>query len=181
VSGGADHQEPVMNISTWTIERLEAYAATQQRGQEPERIREVGQAHAHRSKEPKHVRLRWAKVSLDANARLHGNSSSPWERARMARQNFALRTWIIEHLGPDADPDWDPDTLAADTLAALTLDPSQASAAAANWPDLPLKQADELRRHKYLTSHLPTLITHLQPGPARDQLASWIQVREHLP
>jgi hypothetical protein len=170
-----------MNLSTWTIERLEAHAATQQRGQELERIREIAKAHAHRSKEPKRVRLRWAKLSLDANARLHGDSSSPWARERMACQNFALRTWIIEHLGPDPDPEWDPGTLAADTLAALTLDLSRASTAAANWPDLPIEQIDELRRHKNLTSHLPTLITYLQPGPARDQIASWIETRKHLP
>ncbi|MFC0532050.1 hypothetical protein [Phytohabitans kaempferiae] len=43
----------------------------------------------------------------------------------MLAHNFALRTWIIEHLGPDTDPDWDPESLAADTLAALTLDPTQ--------------------------------------------------------
>ena len=180
MSGEADHQEPVMNISAWPIERLEAYAATQH-GQELERIREVAQAHAHRSKEPKHVRLRWAKLSLDANARLHGNSSSPWARARMDRQNFMLRTWVIKHLGPDTDPDWDPGSLAADTLAALTLDPGQASATAANWRDLPTEQIGELRRHRNLTSHLATLISYLQPGPTRDQIAGWIEVREHLP
>jgi hypothetical protein len=48
-----------MDISGWTIERLEAYTATQH-GQELERIRVVAQAHAYRSEEPKHVRVRWA-------------------------------------------------------------------------------------------------------------------------
>jgi len=179
VSGEA-HQEPIMNISAWTIERLEAYAATQH-GQELERIREVAQAHAHRSREPKHVRLRWAKLSLDANARLHGNSPSPWARARMARQNFRLRTWIIKNLGPDTDPDWDPGILAADTLAALTLDPGQAAMTAANWRNLPAEQRNELSRHNDLTYHLATLVSYLQPGPAKDQIVSWIEVREHLP
>jgi hypothetical protein len=180
VSGEADHQEPVMNISAWTIERLEAHAATQH-GQELERIRVVAQAHAYRSQEPKHVRLRWAKLSLDANARLHGNSSSPWARARMTQQNLMLRTWIIKHLGPDTDPDWDPGTLAADTLAALTLDPGQASATAANWRDLPIEQIGQLRRHRNLTSHLSMLVSYLQPGPTRDQLVAWIEAREHPP
>lgn len=180
MSGEAEHQEPVTNISAWTIERLEAHAATQH-GQELERIREVAQAHAHRSQEPKNVRLRWAKLSLEANARLHGNSPSLWGRARMAHQNFRLRTWIIKHLGPDTDPDWDPGTLAADTLAALTLAPGQAAMAAANWRDLPKEQIEELRRHKNLTSHLATLASYLQPGPTRDQVTGWIEVREHLP
>jgi len=169
-----------MNISTWTIERLEAYAATQH-GQELERIRVVAQSHAYRSEDQKHVRLRWAKLSLDVNAKLHGNSSSLWDQARMASQNFAFRTWIIEHLGPDTDPDWDPGTLAADTLAALTLDPTQASTTAAHWQDLPVEQTGELRRHKNLTAHLATLVSYLQPGPARDQLVRWIEMRKHLP
>jgi hypothetical protein len=180
LSDEAEHPEPVVNISDWTVERLEAYAAAQH-SQELERIRVVAQANAYRSREPRHVRLRWARLSLDASTRLHGNSRSPWGRARMAQQNFMLRTWIIKHLGPDADPDWDPGVLAADTLAALTLDPDQASTTAANWPDLPAEQIGELRRHKNLTSHLATLVTYLQPGPTRDQIVSWIQAREHLP
>jgi hypothetical protein len=169
-----------MDISAWTVERLEAYAAAQH-GQELERVRVVAQARAYRSQEPRHARLRWARLSLDANARLHGNSCDPWGRARMAHQNFWLRTWIIKHLGPDTDPDWDPSALAADTLAALTLDPAQASTTAANWPDLLPEQIGELRRHKNLTSHLATLVIYLQPGPTRDQVAGWIEVREHLP
>jgi hypothetical protein len=99
----------------------------------------------------------------------------------MAHQNFKLRTWIITHLGPDTDPDWDPGTLAADTLAVLTLDPGQAAMTAADWRDLPKEQTDELRRHKNLTSHLATLASYLQPGPTRDQIAGWIEIREHLP
>lgn len=180
MSGEAEHPEPVMNLSAWTVECLEAHAAAQH-GQELERIRVVAQGHAYRSQEPRHVRLRWARLSLDANARLYANSCDPWHRTRMAHQNFKLRTWVIKHLGPDTDPDWDPGALAADTLAALTLDPGQASATAANWPDLPLEQISELRRHKNLTSHLADLVSYLQPGPTRDQVASWIQVRGHLP
>lgn len=180
MSGEAGHPEPVMNISAWIVERLEAYAAAQH-GQELERIRVVAQGHAYRSQEPRHVRLRWARLSLDANTRLHGNSRDPWDRARMAHQNFKLRTWIIKHLGPDTDPDWDPGALAADTLAALTLDPGQAGTTAANWPDLPPEQIGELRQHTNLTSHLADLVGYLQPGPARDQVAGWIEVREHLP
>jgi hypothetical protein len=180
VSGEADHQEPIMNISAWRIERLEAYAANQ-RGQELERIREVAQAHAYRSNESKPVRLRWAKLSLYANARFHSNSSSPWARSRMAHQNFMLRTWIIKNLGPDTDPDWDPGALAADTLAALTLDPGQAITTAANWRDLPIEQIRELRQHRNLTSHLATLVSYLEPGPVRAQLVAWIEVREKMP
>jgi hypothetical protein len=138
----------------------------------------VTQAHARRSAEPKQVRLRWAKLSLNANARLHGGN--PWSRAQMLHQNFRLRTWIIQHLGPDTDPDWDPDTLAADTLAALTLNPSQVTISAGR-QDLPIEQIDELHQHRTLTAHLATLVSYLQPGPPRAQVAAWIQAREHLP
>jgi hypothetical protein len=37
----------------------------------------------------------------------------------MLSQDFALRTWVIEHIGPGADPTCDPDAVAADTIAAL--------------------------------------------------------------
>ena len=168
-----------MDIGAWPVERLEASAATQH-GRELEAIRVVAQMHAYGSDEPKHARLRWAKLSLDANARLHGNGSSSWDRTRMAQQNFMLRTWIIQHLGPDTDPDWDPRALAADTLAALTLDPGQASTTAVNWRGLPIEQIGELRRHRNLTSHRATLVCYLQPGQTRDQIVTWILVREHL-
>jgi hypothetical protein len=173
-----ERDEPNRDLSTWTIEDLEAHAGAQ-RGQEMERVRVVAQTHAYRPGEPPQVRLRWAKLSLNANERLH--SDDPWDRARMRAHNFALRTWIIEHLGPDADPDWDPETLAADTLAALTLDPDQARARSGGWRNLPIEQISELRQHKNLTAHLDRLIGHLQVGPVRDRLIAWMAIRPHLP
>lgn len=98
----------------------------------------------------------------------------------MASHNFALRTWIIEHIGPDMDPDWDPEAVAADTLAVLTLEPSQASTAAADRQHLSIEQIGELRRHKNLTAHLAMLVGHLRPGPARDQVVRWIEVSKHM-
>jgi hypothetical protein len=98
------------------------------------------------------------------------------------QNNFMLRTWIIEHLGADeGDADWDPHALAADTLAALTLEPGQARAAAASWPTLPIEQIAELRRHKNMTTHLDRLIGYLRAGPVKEQLVIWREVREHLP
>lgn len=52
MSGGADHQEPVTDISAWTIEQLEAYTATQH-GQELELIRVVAQSHAYTPATPR--------------------------------------------------------------------------------------------------------------------------------
>lgn len=178
LSSDADPDRPVRDLSTWTVGRLEALTATRQ-GHELERIRVVAQAHLHRSGEPRPARLRWAKLSLHANARLPGDSS--WSRARKTRQNFALRTWVIDHLGPDTDPDWQPAVLAADTLAALTLDPDRAVALAARWRDLPVGQIDELRRHKNMTAHLDRLVDFVPPGPVRDRLVTWTWARTHLP
>ena len=96
-------------------------------------------------------------------------------------QEFALRTWVIEHLGPDADPDWNPEALADDTLAALSLDPHQAESTAAHWRDLPREQIGALRRHKNLTAHVDRLIPNLQPGPAKDRLTTWASTRHQLP
>ncbi|GAA2259068.1 hypothetical protein GCM10010430_48890 [Kitasatospora cystarginea] len=165
--------------SFWKIEGIEAFIADLRPGQQLEQIREVAQSHAYRSDEPRHVRLRWAKASLTANKRLH--DGRPWQRARMLSQDFGLRTWVIEHLGPDTDPDWNPDVLAKDTLGALSLDPRRAEAESATWRDLPIEQIGELRRHKNLTAHVARLVPSLQPGPIKDQLTAWASVHECLP
>lgn len=171
--------QPNLNVSSWSIESLETHMAGLQRGQELERIRTVAQSHVYRSAESRDARLRWAKLSLAANRRFHGDGL--WEQACMRRQEFALRTWVIEHLGTDADPDWSPEALANDTLAALSLEPRRAKSLAAGWRDLPIEQIGDLRRHKNLTAHIDRLIPSLPPGPIKDQLASWASVRQHLP
>jgi len=181
LSGDTVSDLPDGDLSAWTIERLEAHAAALAPGSKAlETVRVLAQSHAYRSGEDPHARLRWARLSLDANRRAHG--SGAWDRARMLSHDFMLRTWIIGHLGPDdADPNWSPEALAADTLAALTLDPGQAGTVPKSWHELPVEQIGELRRHKTLTAHLDTLIGYLQPGPARDQLSVWNQVRVRLP
>ena len=178
MSNDADQDQPIRDLSAWTVDRLEAFMTTQQ-GHELERIRVVAQSHAYRSDEPQRVRLRWAKLSLNANERLPGDT--PWSHDRKTRQNFALRTWIIDHLGPGTDSDWDPEALAADTLAALALDPGQVMALSASWRDLPIEQISGLRRYKNRTAHLDRLLDHLPPGPDKDQLITWSEVREYLP
>jgi hypothetical protein len=181
LSGGTVNNQPNGEFSTWSIERLEAHAATLARGSKGlETVRVLAQSRVYHSDGDPHARLRWAKLSLTANQRVHGNSS--WDRTRMLSQDFTLRTWIIEYLGPDdADADWNPEALAADSLAALTLDPGQAAAISKSWHALPVEQIAELRRHKILTAHLDTLIGYLQPGPATAQLSAWSQVRGRLP
>lgn len=169
---------PIRDLDTWTIDRLEAFAAAQN-GEELEQVRVIAQSHVYGSDEPRLARLRWAKLSLRANERLHGDG--PWEHTRMASQAFMLRTWVIEHLGPDADLDWNPDILATDTLAALTVDPDHARTISANWRDLPIEQIGELRRQKNLTAHLDRLVDLLQPGATKDRLLIWTEVRKLLP
>lgn len=178
MSDDADQDQPIKDLSAWSIECLEASAAGQQ-GQHLEQIRVVAQSHAYRSDEDRQVRLRWAKLALNASERLPGDSA--WDRARKARQNFALRAWIIGHLGPDDDPDWNPDSLATDTLAAITVDPGLAVALSANWRDLPIEQISELRRHKEMTAHLERLMDLLSAGPTKDHLNLWMEARRHLP
>jgi hypothetical protein len=180
MSDSAHPREPVINLSTWTIDRVRSFAEDTDHLQELERIREVTSAHARRSTEPLQARLQWAMLSLQANERIYGNG--PWERERRARNNFRLRTWVIDHLAPvTGDADWNPDSLAADTLAELSLRPAEARALATQPHDLLPGQIDELRRHKNMTAHLATLIEHIQPGPVRDQLLHWEEVRQHLP
>ncbi|MET7827150.1 MULTISPECIES: hypothetical protein [unclassified Streptomyces] len=116
---------------------------------------------------------------MNANARLPGDT--PWSHDRKVRQNLALRTCVIDLLGPDTDSGWDPEALAADTLAALALDPGQVTALSTNWRELRIEQIGELRRYKSKTAHLERLVDFLPPGPAKDQLITWTGVRRHLP
>lgn len=179
MSDDADHNQPIPDLSTYTIDQLEFYLTTLDGNRELERVRVLAQLRAYRSDESRDVRRRWAKLSLTANAQLHGDD--PWDRARQGNQNFTLRTWIIEHLGPGEDPDWDPEALAADTLAVLSLNANQAATVSAKWRDLPIDQISELRRHKNLTAHLDGLVGYLQPGPTKDRLLAWLGVRAQLP
>ena len=74
-----------------------------------------------------------------------------------------------------------PEALATDTLAALTVDPEDARAMSASWRDLPIEQIAELRRHKNLTAHLDRLVGLLPPGLTRERVATWVEVRKLLP
>ena len=183
MSSGTLQDQPADDFSTWSIERLEALAATLARGDMTlETIRVLAQSHAYHPDrdEDRHARLRWAKLSLHATERAHGGR--PRCRAGMLSNNFMFRTWVIGHIGPDnTDPDWNPEALAADTLAALTLEPAQAATIAASWRALPTGRIRELRDHRNLTLHLGNLIGFLPPGSAKDQLTAWTVAREHLP
>ncbi|MDO0909348.1 hypothetical protein QQM39_00220 [Streptomyces sp. DT2A-34] len=159
----ANHEDPGRDLSTWTSERLQSFASDAQ-GQQLEAVRVVALGHAYRADQPREARQQWAKLSLRANQRLPCDGL--WDRARTARQNFMLRMWMIDHLGPEnEDEDWSPETLAADTVAALSLTPAEARALADHWRDLAVEQIGELRRHKNLTAHLDRLVCYLQAGP----------------
>ncbi|MFD7826381.1 hypothetical protein [Kitasatospora sp. NPDC059803] len=179
----ASTSEPAEDLSVLTFDQLAAFAERPGRHRgELEGIREISALRAYRSEDGlgPAERKRWAKLSLRVNARLHGDA--PWEQARMAQNDFMLRAWIIDHLGPDAqDPNWDPDALAADTLAELALNPAKAGALGARWRALPAEQIGELRRLKNLTGHLDLIIGHLRPGRSHDQLQEWLAVRPLLP
>ncbi|MGW7267759.1 hypothetical protein [Streptomyces sp. NPDC054842] len=170
--GDANH-----HIATWTVERLEVFTA-RTRGPHLEAVRVLAQAYAYRDDEPRETRLRWARLALLANERLDGDG--PWDKARAAQQDFMLRMYIIDEVGP-GEGAWSPEELAADTDSALPSSPVEARALAAHWRDLPIERIGELRRLKNLTSHLGRLLPHLHPGPVRDRLSAWAETRRHLP
>ncbi|GHH25361.1 hypothetical protein [Streptomyces lanatus] len=175
----AGPEHPARDLSTWTIECLHQFAQDA-RGRQLEVVRVVAQGHAHRADEPSEARRQWARLSLQANRRLHGDSV--WDQARAAHQDFMLRMWLIDKLGPDTeDHDFSPEALAVDTVTALALTPGEAHALAGHWRDLAVEQIGELRRHRNLTAHVDRLVCHLQPGPIRDRLLAWTEIRRDLP
>jgi hypothetical protein len=177
--GTAEAEQAPPDLSTWAIDRLEHHVATLVDRRELDRARVAAQSHACQVGElAAGVRRRWAKLALAAIARLPGDD--PTDRAEREQNNFLLRMWIIERLGPDGDPDWDPAALAADTLAALALDADQAGAMATGWRHLPREQIAALHRHGRLTLHVHRLVHHLPSGPARDRLAGWLGFGEQL-
>ncbi|WP_328649106.1 hypothetical protein OHS58_18035 [Amycolatopsis sp. NBC_00348] len=177
--GSVNDKPAARDLSTWTIDRLEHYVATLADGRELDRARRVAREHACRpGASGGGVRRRWAKLASAADVGLPGDNS--WDLERRAQLGFCLRMWIIEQFGPDGDPDWDPEALAADTLAALTLDADQAIAMATNWRDLPREQIRDLHRHRALTCHVDRLVGHLQAGPVRERLIGWVGFGRHL-
>ncbi|MFM9442493.1 hypothetical protein [Streptomyces acidiscabies] len=180
MSTGSDRRAPERDLSTWPIERLQAFTADARNWSQLESVRVVAQQHAYDPSQPREVRRHWAELSLLANRRMLGGGAEG--SARELQQDFMLRTWVIEHLGPEDEKfDWSPEALGADTLAALALSPSEAATLATNWRELAIEQIRELRRHKNLTAHLEWLIGHLLPGPTRDRLVPWIETRQLLP
>jgi GNAT superfamily N-acetyltransferase len=172
-------QDPDHDLNTWPLDEVRTFVQ-HTHGRQLEGPRVVAQGHAYASRHSPEVRRRWAKLSLLANRRMLGEGEG--DDARVAGQDFALRMWVIEHLGPDdTDPDWSPAALTSDTLAALTLTPAQAAALADGWRDLPIERIRELRRHKNLTAHLRCLLGYVPPGPVHDALLTWTTTRRLLP
>ncbi|QKW06210.1 hypothetical protein HUT18_07125 [Streptomyces sp. NA04227] len=179
MSTDPDRGEPRHDLSTWTIDQLRTYIHDAC-GQQLETARIAAQARAYDPTHTQEVRRRWAKLSLLASR--HMRTDSTGGHARVCQQDFMLRMWVIDQLGPDdTDLDWRPDALASDTLAALTCTPAQAAALADRWRDLAIEQIRELRWHKNLTAHVDRLVGYLAPGPIRDELLVWTATRQRLP
>lgn len=179
MSSDAYREEPGPDLSTWTFDQLQAFVHDAC-GQQLETARVAAQVQAYNSSNPQEVRRRWAKLSLLANRRMLDFAEGP--SARVAQQDFMLRMWVIDRLGPDdTDSDWSPEALASDTLDTLTFTPTQAAGLAEGRRDLSIEKIRELRWHKNLTAHLDRLVGYLAPGPVSEQLVTWTATRPLLP
>ncbi|MFD8584395.1 hypothetical protein ACFV2A_16020 [Streptomyces californicus] len=179
MSSNAHREEPGHDLSTWTLGQLQTFIHDT-RGQQLETARVAAQGQAYNSSHPQEARRQWAKLALLANRRMLDHVEG--HPARVAQQDFMLRMWVIDRLGPDdTDPDWSPEALASDTLDALSFTPPQAAALAEGWRDLLTGQIRELRRHRNLTAHLKSLLGYLAPGPVRERLVTWTATRPLLP
>ncbi|MEV6582319.1 hypothetical protein AB0M92_29605 [Streptomyces sp. NPDC051582] len=129
---------------------------------------------------PAGLRKQWAKLSLQVNARMQGGG--PWDQARMAAQNFWLRTRMVEEFGPDPDDaDWDADAIASGIVSAVILTPEQARGLSVRWQDQPIEQIGYLRRVKNVTAPFERLQHLLPPGPLHELALAWLSVRKVLP
>ncbi|MCA1273531.1 hypothetical protein ACIPQH_34540 [Streptomyces rubiginosohelvolus] len=179
MSSDAHREEPGHDLSAWTLGQLRTFTH-EARGQQLETARVAAQGQAYSSSHAQEARRLWAKLSLLANQRMLAHAEG--HPARVVQQDFMLRMWVIDRLGPDdTDPHWSTEALASDTLDALSFTPSQAAALAECWRDLPTGQIHELRRHKNLTAHLESLVGYLAPGPVRERLVAWTATRPLLP
>ncbi|MFJ6014775.1 hypothetical protein [Streptomyces sp. NPDC092952] len=179
MTGDEHGEQPGRDPSTWTLDQLRTFVHGAG-GRQLETARVVAQGQAHNADRPPESRRQWAKLSLLANRRMLDHAEG--NPARVAQQDFTLRMWVIDLLGPDdTDPDWSPEALASDTLDALTFTPLRAAALAEGRRDLPTGQIRELRWHKSLTAHLESLVGHLAPGPVRERLVTWTAIRRLLP
>ncbi|MGW7297492.1 hypothetical protein [Streptomyces sp. NPDC054829] len=180
MSGDADGREVLgRDPSTWDMDQLRRFVEGAP-SEELETPRVAAQTHAYNPNLPEESRRQWAKLSLLANRLVTAEGEGPLTRVK--QQDFMLRMWVIDRLGPDdTDPDWCPEALAADTLRALRLTPAQAAALSDGWRDLPLDQIRRLRWHKNLTAHARCLLAYLPPGRTREQLQTWVSIRRSLP
>ncbi|OQR65796.1 hypothetical protein B6E66_01580 [Streptomyces maremycinicus] len=179
MSSSGHREDPGRDVSTWTFDQLQTFIR-EAGGRRLEAARVAAQGHAYDPSLPQEARRRWAKLSLLANRRMLDDAEEP--SARVAQQDFMLRMWVIDRLGPDdTDPDWSPESLASDTLDALTLTLAEAAGLAEGWRDLPIERISELRWHKNLTAHLDSLVGYLEPGPVRERIAAWATTRRRLP
>ena len=181
MDGVSPQNRPIGDISVWAFEQVQAWAnQSDHHGQELERIREVTVFHAQDEHLDPEDRKRWAKLSLQINARMNGDDS--WQQAGTATNNFGLRALIIDRLGPDPhDPDWNPYRVAAEILGSLTMTPSHARDLSDHWHTLSIDQMGELRRIKNVTAPLKQLLRHVQPGPICDKAQEWLAIRGLLP
>jgi hypothetical protein len=179
LTSDAHREEPGRDLSTWTLDQVQTFIRDA-RGRQRGTARVAAQGQACNSSHPQEARRQWAKLALLANRRMLDHAGG--HPARVAQQEFMLRMWVIDRLGPDdTDTDWLPEALASDTLDALTFTPPQAAGLAEGSRDLPTEQIRELRRHKNLTAHVETLVGYLAPGPVRERLVTWTATRPLLP
>lgn len=172
--------EPPRDPSTWTLGRVREWAARLDDGQELEAVRAVTVDHVQDGHLPPDERKSWAKLSLQVNSRMYDKGAQ--RQARMTQNNVRLRTFIISKLGPDPeDPDWSPEQVVRDVLAAVPLTPEQARGLSEHWRDLPVDRIRELREIKNLTGPLQELLGHLHPGRLHAQAQEWLHARTALP
>lgn len=120
----------------------------------------------------------WARVAFAA---LDGLERAGRPIQDVNTRRLSLRALLIADLGPNGDPLWSADRLAADVLETLPLSLEQAREWATDWTTRPRHEIHALRTCKNLIKPIELVADRLTTGPVRTQIERWMDLRKRLP
>ncbi|MEU4836509.1 hypothetical protein [Streptosporangium sp. NPDC023615] len=120
----------------------------------------------------------WGRVAFAA---LDGLEQAGCPTQDVNTRRFSLRALLIADLGPNGDPLWSADWLAADVPETLPLSLEQAREWATDWTVRLRHEMHALRTCKNLIKPMELVADRLTTGPVRTQIGRWMDLGKCLP